>query len=94
MIHKRFSIFKYLISIVISLPFLYGGAAGSTIARTNNPELWKGSLAGDFMDWLPKALRPDPEMPSREELNQYIKENEAWAEKPIDMWEYYGDILK
>jgi len=25
MIHKRFSIFKYLISIVISLPFLYGG---------------------------------------------------------------------
>jgi len=83
------------------LPFLYGGAAGSTIARTNNPELWKGSLAGDFMDWLPKALRPDPEMPSKEELDSYIElygDYNKWKKedekKPMNMWEYYGNPLK
>ena len=75
-------------------PFLYGGAAGSTIARTRAPELWEGSPIGNFMDWLPKALRPDPEMPSREELSQYIKENREGVAKPMNMWEYYGDILK
>jgi len=82
-------------------PFLYGGAAGSTIARTNNPELWKGSPAGDFMEGFPKFLRPDPEMPSKEELDNYIelyggynkwkKEDEK---KPMNMWEYYGNHLK
>ena len=75
-------------------PFLYGGAAGSSIAKARAPELWEGSAIGNFMDWLPKTLRPDPEMPSREELSQYIKENREGVAKPMNMWEYYGDILK
>ena len=75
-------------------PFLYGGAAGSSIAKARAPELWEGSAIGNFMDWLPKTLRPDPEMPSREELSQYIKENRERVAKPMNMWEYYGNILK
>jgi len=77
------------------LPFLYGGAGGVAIDRTFNSEGgWGGSLAGKFMERTPRALRPDPKMPSREEINQYIKENTRGVPEPANMWEYYGDIFK
>ena len=77
------------------LPFLYGGAGGVAIDRTFNSEGgWGGSPAGEFMERTPRALRPDPKMPSREEINQYIKENTRGVPEPANMWEYYGDIFK
>ena len=83
------------------LPFLYGGAGGVAIDRTFNSEGgWGDSLVGKFMERTPRALRPDPKMPSREEINQYIKENTRVKEntrgvpEPANMWEYYGDIFK
>lgn len=81
------------------LPFLYGGGGGVALDRTFNPEGgWDDSPAGAMMDRVPESLRPDPEMPSKEELDDYIKlygDYNKWKKadeaKPANLMGRYGN---